>query len=173
MPNKFDEYRDLLNKHIKHVKPIEVENIKIKCLPDLYKLVSQLKPIATNNKTNTVILNNIETVDGIYKEFPVNFKDDGQPMVRKVLIDGFNLLKRQQKFSTLSGIYRDELEGFGGFFPALSENDSGVSWIAEFVSKHLDGTIDGLYVVWSLPEGKFRLDPWLGTIEKIDVSNSS
>ena len=116
----------------------KVESIKVNSLTDLNRVIKELLPVAIENKTRMVNMENIEDPQGnLYKNFPVKFTDDGQPMVRKLLVDGFELLKRQQEFSSASGIFAgDDIDGFGGFYPAVKPvDDIGTGWVTSFVSK--------------------------------------
>ena len=156
----------------------KVESIKVNSLTDLNRVIKELLPVAIENKTRMVNMENIEDPQGnLYKNFPVKFADDGQPMVRKLLVDGFELLKRQQEFSSASGIFAgDDIDGFGGFYPAVKPvDDIGTGWVTSFVSKHLDGKIEDLSVVWNIPEGKYKLNPWTGDLVKVtkDVADTA
>tara|TARA_R100001244_G_scaffold25113_2_gene25403 strand:- start:67003 stop:67533 length:531 start_codon:yes stop_codon:yes gene_type:complete len=143
--------------------------IKVNTLKDLYTVIRDIQPVSVKDSTKIVHMENIEDPKGNkYKSFPVKITDDGQPMARKLLVDGFELLKRQQEFNDGAGVYEEDIEEYGGFLPAATPNDEvGASWVTSFVSKHLDGKIDGLSVIWEIPEGKFRLNPWTGALTKV------
>lgn len=166
-----DAYQSILHKHLDGRGPDlpPPEPVKVRSLQDLYRVIKDLQPVNISDKKQTVVLDNIEDAQGRkYKKFPVNYQDDGQPMARKLLVDGFELLKRQQEFDSKTGVFPDQVDEFGGFLPAATpRNEVGLSWIGSFVSKHLDGKIEGLSVVWEIPEGKFRLNPWTGGLTKV------
>lgn len=166
-----DEYQKILRKHLKGGRNITAEKIEIKTLFELKKLVERLKPTNTKDSTLTVNFEKVDTPSGqVIPSLPVSMKSNGESMERRILIDGFELLKRQREYKEAAKVYEEDVDSFGGFIPAVPiESESSVSWIDRFVSDHLDGRRDGLFVMWDITEGTYRLDPWSCKLEKMSA----
>lgn len=166
-----DEYQKILRKHIKNSETPPAEKIKINNLFELKKLVERLKPTNSQSSSLTVDFEKVEMPNGqIVSKLPVSMKSDGESMERRILIDGFELVKRQQEYKRAAKIYEEDVDSFGGYFPAMpSEEESSVTWIDRFVEDHLDGRRDGLFVMWDIAEGTYRLDPWSCQLERVSV----
>ena len=166
-----DEYQKILLKHIRNCKIPPKPEIKINSLFDLNKLVERLKPTNSKETSLTVEFEKVDTPSGqIIPKLPVTMKSDGESMERRILIDGFDLLKRQQEFKKSARIFEEDVESFGGFLPTIPpESESNISWIDRYVEDHLDGRREGLFVFWDLPEGTYRLEPWSCKLEKVSV----
>jgi hypothetical protein len=92
----------------------------------------------------------VELTEAIKPFLPENNKSEA----RKSFIEGFEFVKRRKKFNDTAG-------------NQLSTDDMRC-WVDNVVKQRLGGRREGLGVVWDLPEGKFKLDPWTGKLEKED-----
>lgn len=83
--------------------------------------------------------------------------------IRKLLLEGMDLVKRQSKFA------EQDISGadFGGFMPAAPHGGNRYMWVDTLIDRRLNGKRAGLKVSWNLPEGKFEFDPWSKKLDKI------
>lgn len=126
------------------------------------KSFSQLKKLVESIKTEDASPIAVKTEEGV-----VNIPGAKKSMTHKLLIEGFEALKGQQMLMGLQAdIDRDD-EEFGGFVPAAVLKEEPVNHrLDRFIDTHFDGKREGDKVVWTLPEGKFELDPWTLTLSK-------
>lgn len=161
-----NKYEKILQRRANSETPLP--KIKIKTLFDLKRLVERLKPTNSKDSTLTVSFEKVDTPTGQVPQLPVSMENSGESMERRLLIDGFDLLKRQREYKQSAKIYEEDVDSFGGFFPAVPvEAESKGSWVDRFITDHLDGRREGLFVFWDLSEGTFRLDPWSCVLEQV------
>jgi len=84
--------------------------------------------------------------------------------IRKLLVEGMDIVKRQQEFAN-SAIPTDT-EAFGGFMPARPSHGHHYSWVDTLINKRMNGKREGLVIKWTLPDGNFTFDPWTKKLEK-------
>lgn len=142
--------------------------VEVKTYSDLVKLVEGLKPTNAIDKPIKVTFENVGTEnDRVIPSLSVSSPSDGQSMSRKLLLDGFEMVKRQMAFDQAAQVYSDVVDNFGGVYPATPAMDNTrATWLDNYIRSTLGGHREGLVVVWNLPEGKFQLDPWSGKLEK-------
>lgn len=140
---------------------------------NLLELKEIIKSLQPDNKSNDP-----DALPIIVKSKGTRFADEkfagsitipqsgGHSMARRTLLEGFEMLKRRQE--TLSSLQTNE-DYYDGFVPApLADPNEHVTWVDRFIINRLGGRREGLYIVWEIPEGKYRLDPWSCILEKID-----
>ncbi len=86
--------------------------------------------------------------------------------IRKLLIEGMDIVKRQDEFITRSNNTKDA--DYGGFQPARPKGGHRYSWVDTLIERRLDGKRNGLKVTWSLTDGQYEFDPWTQKLEKIN-----
>ena len=148
-------------------KPIRVHN-----LPELKKLVKRLQP-GPDDKASPIIIDTKKArmADDTYSGMVTIPQSGGQSTVRRTLLDGFEMLKQSQKRYEESLATQNMEEEYGGFLPAVVPNPTEHhTWVDTFIDRNMGGKREGLYIVWNLPEGKFRMDPWTCKLEKVDAS---
>lgn len=84
--------------------------------------------------------------------------------IRKLLIEGMDIVKRQDEFIAKSDSAKDA--DYGGFKPALPKGGHRYSWVDTLIDRRLDGKRKGLKVTWDLTDGQFEFDPWTKKLEK-------
>ena len=142
--------------------------IVINNLMDLKEIVEHLKP---DNQSPDALPITVKSRGTLFADdnFAGNItipQTSGQSMTRRTLLEGFEMLKRRQQ--TLDSLEVDE-DAYGGFPPApLSDPNEQVTWVDRFIMNRLGGVREGLFIVWEISEGKYRLDPWSCVLEKID-----
>lgn len=129
---------------------------KVQSFHDLQKVVDSL---AAKDVTNPFSVTTVD-VEGVKNTVSVA-GNSGDNIKYKILLEGFNALKSQETFGTgvMAENENDAVE-FGGFVPAQTAVKLGMDWIDKFVTQNLGGKREGLKVIWTLPEGRFELDPW-------------
>jgi len=85
--------------------------------------------------------------------------------IRKLLIEGMDIVKRQDEFITRSDSAKDA--DYGGFPPARPAGGHRYSWVDTLIERRLDGKRNGLKVTWSLSDGQYEFDPWTKKLDKI------
>jgi hypothetical protein len=85
--------------------------------------------------------------------------------IRKLLIEGMDIVKRQDEFITKSDSVKDI--DYGGFPPARPKGGHRYSWVDTLIDRRLDGKRNGLKVTWSLSDGQYEFDPWTQKLDKI------
>lgn len=143
----------------KHQKP---EKKEIKSYSDLRKLIDELK---NDDKANPII---VTSVDAENKPIKVSIPSSNKPITRKLLSDGFDLIKQQENsLQKMSKELSRENDDYDGYYPARINDESAKSvWVDNMVSNCFGGRRDGLKIVWDLPEGKFELNPWTLDLSK-------
>lgn len=152
--------------------PPTPEKVRIHNLAELKRLVSRLAPEA-NEAPGPIIINTKGTTmeDETYNGPVVIPQSGGQSTLRQTLLDGFEMVKNHTDYYNASLAGQTELEEYGGYPPAVAPNpDEHMTWLDFFIDRQMGGRREGLTIVWELPEGKFRLDPWSCKLEKDDAS---
>lgn len=150
----------------------EIEKVRIHSLPELKRLVNRLKP-EEREAPGPIIVDTKKA--GIADESysgPVVIPQSGGPStVRQTLIEGFEMVKNHMEYYNASLATQSAVDDFGGFPPAVTPNPSAhLTWLDTFIDRNMGGQREGLYIVWDLPEGKFRYDPWSSKLEKVDAA---
>ena len=86
--------------------------------------------------------------------------------IRNLLIEGMDIVKRQDEFIAKSDAAKDA--DYGGFQPARPKGGYRYSWVDTLIDRRLDGKRDGLKVTWNLTDGQFEFDPWTRKLEKVN-----
>jgi hypothetical protein len=150
----------------------EIERVRVHSLPELKKLINRLKPVAAEEVSPIVIdTKKVGIADESYDGNVVIPQSGGQSTVRQTLIDGFTMVKNHLEYHNASLASQSAVEDFGGFPPAVAPNPSEhMTWLDTFIDRNMGGRREGLHIVWNIPEGKFRYDPWSSKLEKVDVA---
>jgi len=130
---------------------------------------SELKRLVEGIKTNDTAVKPIIVTqkDNKNRDIPVSIPSSNSLMVKRLLMEGFEMLSNQQSYLEAVKFNPDD-EDFGGFVPAMvPEEHTKNGWVDRFVRNNLGGERVGLKVQWHLPEGKFELDPWTLLLIKI------
>lgn len=85
--------------------------------------------------------------------------------IRKLLVEGMDIVKRQDEFLAKSDGAKDV--DYGGFLPARPATGHKYSWVDTLIERRLDGKRSGLKVTWSLSDGQYEFDPWTKKLDKI------
>lgn len=170
-PNK-EELIELFKTKPNKKSKEEPSQLKISNLKELEKFVERLKPGA-NEKDSTIIIDTKGTSLSS-KEFSGKLsvpQSGGQSNLRQTILEGFEMIKNHHEFYRASIAAKEIEEEFGGYPPATAPNpDEYSTWIDRFIKHNLGAHREGLTIVWDLPEGSFKLDPWSCTLSKIDVT---
>ena len=149
-------------------KPIRVHN-----LVELKRLVKRLEPSTDDNTARPIIIDTVKEgmADDTYSGMVTIPQTGGQSTVRRTLLDGFEMLKSAQELYEESLATQTMEEEYGGFLPPVAPNPADHhTWVDTFIDRNMGGRREGLSIVWELPEGKFKLDPWTCKLEKVDAS---
>lgn len=153
--------------------PLAPERVRVHSLPELKRLVDRLQPENSEEAPGPIIVNTKKAgiADDTYDGNVLIPQSGGQSTVRQTLLDGFEMIKNHLEYHNASLASRSKIEDFGGFPPALAPNPNDhMTWLDTFIDRNMGGRREGLTIVWTLPEGKFRLDPWSCKLEKVDAS---
>lgn len=85
--------------------------------------------------------------------------------IRKLLIEGMDIVKRQEKFAEVSNASSEA--DFGGFMPARPSSGNKYTWVDTLIDRRLDGKRDGLKIIWTLSEGQYEFNPWTKQLDKV------
>ena len=146
------------------------EKVRIHSLAELHELAVRLKP-GSDEEIDPIIIDTKGTpfADDLFNGYVTIPQEGGQSVVRKMLLEGFEMVKNHHQFQKISQEDLEITEDFGGHIPATPPNTEGhIMWIDLFIDRNLGGKREGLYVTWELDEGKYRMDPWTCELEKVD-----
>lgn len=150
----------------------QIEKIRINNLIELKNLVKRLTPASTDDVAKPIVINtrDVGMADETYDGAVVIPQSGGESTLRQTILDGFEMIKNHQNYHKASLATQSSLEDYGGFPPAVVPDPSKhLTWLDTFIDRNMGGKREGLYIVWSVPEGKFRLDPWTCKLEKINA----
>jgi hypothetical protein len=82
--------------------------------------------------------------------------------IRKLLIEGMDLVKRQSQFAERNHPDAD----YGGFLPVSPPRGDRYMWVDTLIDRRLNGKRDGLKILWNLAEGQFEFNPWDKKLDK-------
>jgi hypothetical protein len=161
--------RRWVDQKTKDLSPQDI--VVIKTLFELRELVEHLAPdnktVDPNALPITVQSKGTKFADENFVGNIIIPQSGGQSMTRRTLLEGFNMVKRRKE--TLREISNDEETEYGGWFPApLLDPDEQVTWLDRFIENRLGGKREDLFITWEVSEGKYRLDPWTGILEKVN-----
>lgn len=148
----------------------QTQSVRIHNLSELKKMVNRLKPEA-NEAPGPIIINTKGTnmSDETFSGAVTIPQSGGQSTLRQTILDGFEMVKNHREYYTASLASQSEIEEYGGFPPALAPNpDEHMTWLDYFIDRQMGGRRVGLHIIWEIPEGKFRLDPWSCKLEKLE-----
>lgn len=145
--------------------------VQIRSYGELVELIAGIKPRAgEKDKSLQATFKDVSTPnDQVIPELTVSAKLGPGTMAHKLLEDGFRMIQRQSEYGKSAQVFAENVDGFGGFLPTTAPaNDHHTTWLDNFIRTSLGGKREGLYVVWDLPEGRFRMDPWTYKLEKVN-----
>lgn len=147
------------------------EKISINNLIELKQLVERLKPGAEEEATPIVFKTRGTAVEDETFSGQVTIpQSGGQSILRKTLLEGFEMVKSHHEFHKASLEAHSMEEEYGGYLPALAPSpDDHKMWIDKFVNDRLGAKREGLYIIWEIPEGKYKFDPWSCSLEKVNA----
>lgn len=91
------------------------------------------------------------------------FMPDSKTEVRKILIEGLNIIKKQKE--TADKINKVSDEDFGGILPAkLINTEKAYSRVDDLIKNRLGGVRDGFKITWTLNNKKYEFDPYTGIL---------
>ena len=170
MDNK--EIQNLFKKQPKRSNATDqaIEQVRIHNLVELKNLVKRLKPDQEESVAPIIIdTKKAKIADESYSGMVSIPQSGGQSTLRRTLLDGFEIIKNHKKYRQASLASVEMKEEFGGFQPAVAPDPDGHhTWLDTFIMRNMGGRREGLYIVWDLPEGKFKLDPWTCQLEKVE-----
>jgi len=149
------------------------KKIEIRTLIDLKGLVKRLAPDSSDKSLDSIVIDSkkVGMTDEKFSGLITIPQSGGQSTLRKTILDGFEMIKNHQKYYEASLASKTSPDEYGGFYPAVVPNPQNhTTWIDTFIKNNMDGTREGLYIVWDISTGKYRLDPWTCKLEKIDAS---
>jgi hypothetical protein len=174
-PNN-DEIIKMFKKKKKVIKQQRqiVDPPKIKNIHELRQLIERLKP-SEEEENEPIVIDASELAlpkDDAYNAGPVVIPQaGGQSTLRKTLLEGFEIIKNQNAYFEMSAATLENDDDYGGYPPAIAHNpDIYDTWVDRFIRNNLGGKREGLFIVWNLPSGKWKLDPWSCQLEKVDAS---
>lgn len=141
---------------------------KINTLLELKEFIKRIKPGDHAESSNIII--NTKGTSLANDEFSGNVSipiSGGQSTLRKTLIDGFDMIQKHMKYHQESINSQKPLDEYGGFVPAVAPDPNEYStWVDRFIH-NIGGRRDHLTIIWDLPEGSYRLDPYSCKLDKI------
>lgn len=149
------------------------EKVKINNLAELKELIKRIKPQSQTDNPNNIIVNtsDIGMSDDSYAGTVIIPQSGGQSTIRQTLLEGFEMVKNQIKYYKASLATQENSEDYGEFKPAIVPNPKDhKTWLDSFISNNMGGKRSNLSIIWELPEGTFRLDPWSCELEKVNDS---
>ena len=102
----------------------------------------------------------VKNLDQLHKALEPFMKDT---TIRKLLIEGMDVVKRQQELSDIA--IADE-EAFGGYMPARPTKGQHYHWVDTLIDRRMAGKRERLVIVWDIPEGKHVFNPWTQELKR-------
>ena len=161
----------LFSKKPSKSQSIDTKKTKIHNLIELRKLVDRLKP-SQNQENEPIVIDtkNTAMADDTFNGKVTIPQTGGQSTIRKMMLEGFEMVKNHQKYHQASVTSQVTQEEYGGYLPAVAPDPGEhIMWIDSFIDHNLGGKREGLYIAWKLPSGKYKLDPWSCNLEKVDA----
>jgi len=148
-------------------KPKQFEKVKINNLFELKKLVQRLQPTTIEHTSPIIVDTKQAKMSDDSFSGKVTIPQSSGDTLYKTLLDGFSMIKNHREYYSASISAELNPDDYGGYLPAKPSNpEDHVTWLDIFIEQRLGGKRDGLSIVWDLPEGQFKLDPWSGKLEK-------
>lgn len=139
---------NIISKHIKKISAKRREEINKKILDSMVKV----------NCKNDLI------------KALMPFKKDSKSELRKLIIDGFDIVKKRIEYYN-KAMELDKNGSYGGIKPLIIDVDKAFCWVDKLIEERLDGKREGLTVIWNLNDGKYVFDPYTGTIKEPNVTS--
>ena len=119
-----------MKKQQKKQKQQKPEKKEVKSYSDLRKLIDELK---SDDKASPII---ITSVDAENKPIKVSIPSSNKPITRKLLSDGFDLIKQQgDNLKRMSKELNKENDDYDGYYPArISDENAKSIWVDSMVS---------------------------------------
>ncbi len=151
--------------------PYNTEKTKINNLVELKQLINRLKPGQDEENVPIIIdTKNTSMANDTFNGKVTIPQTGGQSTLRKIILEGFEMVKNHQKYHQASLTSQTIQEKYGGYLPAVAPNpEEHAIWIDSFINHNLGGKREGLYITWKLPDGKYKLDPWSCNLEKVNA----
>lgn len=153
-------------------KNIQPEKVRINNLAELKDLIKRIKPQNQSDSISNIVVKTSEIgmTDESYDGPVIIPQSGGQPTIRKTLLEGFEMVKNQIKYYNAS-LATQNAEEYGEFSPAIVPNPKDHrTWLDTFINNNMGGERDELSIIWELPEGTYKLDPWSCELKKVDDS---
>lgn len=99
------------------------------------------------------------------------FMVDSKSTMRKLLIDGMNMVKKHLHYKDMQ--LNSAQSKLDDFMPQSRhiQPDTMYSWVDKMITERLNGIRNGLLIEWKLKDGNYQFDPYTGQINHDKCTN--